>query len=742
MAREMGEVMLGWRKVIMMTYRTGEPTRERLNAMVLPTAVFLAVFVTPSLTAQTCSNTLVDGDRDFWEQFPTMTETWYRNMIAGYYNLQKNDWDEGWGWSKYNDPDPHLFEFCKMMSAGRLLFGGFDDTYSLQGGWWVQRMVNMNDPSSTAHPQLRVLSRRPNSLDVVFRLQSGQLRRLEFSPTYADCPAWNGNLTTYEHVSAQLATRKNAYLLASDPAVLSRTATTLDVFGRDHGKGLLHFHWDEASGWTVQDVTTLTVRTVPIGNIQRYFISTEPQAISRSEDSMDVFALDDFMHLIHYSWTQGVWSAEDVTQMLADGYHIVTDPVILRRNSDVMDVVGRTSFGHLIHYQWTQGAWSSTNVTTDVGDARLIEGTPTLVSPDNQSLLVYARSGWHLLMYFWTSLTGWGVLDMTGNDFIVEGDPVAVKRDRDHADVFIRDIYGHLIRSYYAADVGFDTEDLTRELGGFANDTWVDFKAIRIGGMPVAITPNANRIDVFALSPFHQLIHYFWTSELGWESENVHHAGFINTTLITTDPVVALRGSESLHVFSGHVIQLDDGGLVIDDNQFEQFYAAIGRTVNSWHTNKEYHRWAAGSLRGFRYEPKYEDEDIVAFTPASDKIEMRCLSFDYELALRAMTMVHEAAHANIWPNAHVDCPTADCSDCCDDWDFHGVRDPAGFLWGFIDNHSANQLSVEYLADVSEFFFDDLPLATIDLAQDVAQLMLDEQITNPPGWTIGTPRPVD
>lgn len=74
-----------------------------------------------------CDNTQETGDDDVWATHACWTE--FRDWLRPYFNLQKNHWDEGWGWSQCDA----AFAFPKMFNSTYLLTYGLID-YSL-GPW-------------------------------------------------------------------------------------------------------------------------------------------------------------------------------------------------------------------------------------------------------------------------------------------------------------------------------------------------------------------------------------------------------------------------------------------------------------------------------------------------------------------------------------------------------------------------------------------------------------------------------
>src|SRR5262245_326878 len=102
-----------------------------------------------------------------------MRETWWRDEFSTFYNLEDNDWDEGWGWAKYNDPEPHLFEFGKMMGSGMLLYAGIGSP-TWQGEWGK---FTTTDRSGGAN----AVARTEDIIDVVFRSAAGAL--MHYAPS-------------------------------------------------------------------------------------------------------------------------------------------------------------------------------------------------------------------------------------------------------------------------------------------------------------------------------------------------------------------------------------------------------------------------------------------------------------------------------------------------------------------------------------------------------------------------------
>lgn len=680
-----------------------------------------------SEAADTCPNNAVAGDTDMWSTFTEMTQRDYRDMIAAYYNMQKDDWDEGWGWAKYNDAGGDLFEFPKMMSACQLLFVGLDSELRLQGGW-LSRARSSGGSSTAPYPQLHAVSREIDSVDLFYRNSDGNLLHALFSDSPWDPGSAPAIMST--NVSNIVATEKEKFRIAGSPMPLNRTTDTVDVFVRDSGHALIHFFWSVSGGWSAENLTSLTVRSVPIGTIYRYFIYADPVPITRDIYTLEVFATDNFNHLIRYYWGMGgSWQAEDITQIVGDQFRIHGQPAVINMGGTI-HVFGRDSSKHLIHFSLGSTGWSAEDITGDRGSSYQIDSDPLPISPDGHTLVVYTRSGYKLILYAWDEITGWGWFELDLTDgYALEGDPVGLSRAWHLVNVFVRDINGHIIHYYYSPEAGFKSQDLSGQIG----HSFV--------GNPVVSNYGENRLDLFGRNGANYLVHYYWTNELGWQSENVSFDPGIPLTdaELGDDPLVIQRGGTAIEVFAGRP---PHGAWMT------HFYSATGLILNPWHTNEEYYRWAAGSLHDFPYVP---ERDTSANAPRAtayrgiwrDKISMVCPIFDETPASRAGTMLHEATHMIYWDFPHQgNLATSNCSDpCSDNWFFHALRAPQGALTEGQRTHSMNQLQIEYLCDISEFARGSISTNVFNGAQDEADNRMNNRILNPPGWTCGQPRPL-
>lgn len=696
------------------------------------TTFCLILVLASNASAQTCPNTLVNGDQDIWIGAGSMTENWYRNMFADSYNLHKGDWDEGWGWSKHNNPDPDRWEFPKMMSAGRLLWSAINDTpgtetFLSQGGWSVRTIFEGADTSAQPYPATRAVSRTPDEVDLLYADSSGELIHVLYSGSPWD-PGTAPPASASVSVSDLVANSKNAFRISGPPEVFVNSRDNLEIVARQTN-ALLHFRWSRSAGWSVQDATTLTVRPSLVNGSDRYFISSDPVILRRSSFEFDVFALDNFRHLIHYLWDGSGWFAEDVTHKLQDGFTLTDDPVPVRRADGTIDVFGRNSLGRLIHYKRDTGSgWSSEEVTAAIAGLATnerVDSQPAVVSPDGQAILVYYRVGYKLYMLVRVELFNDWIRLQIADDYAIVSDPVIVKRKHNAVHGFVRDLWtSNLIHFFFMPELGFGAERLSPS---------------GIDDNPTVVISNENRLDLFARNGVGHLIHLYWADPGGWRDENINLTPGVSPTFNTVGPGRAgvIRGESALEVF---------GERLSFPNRTVHFTSALGPSISSWHTNEEYWQWASGTLHGFKYTAANSNDaraNALRSFWVRDRVEMECPIFVATPASRAGTMVHESTHMIFWRFSHqANLPGSSCGNpCSDNWFFHGARHPAGSLIGIL-NHSMNQVQIEYLTDISELPAWWTPSRAFAGAQTEATNRMNNRILNPPGWTPGTPRPLN
>lgn len=658
-----------------------------------------------------------------------------RDFLAAFYNWQQDDWDGSWGWSKYNDPEPYRWEFGKMMSAGDLLYAGITDDLTEQGRWSADTPVLSTFAAGVPLPTLSAVAVGPDDVALFYRDDQRRLTELLFRDTPWHPGRFPSSITRTT-VSAVVATGKNDFRIDGQPVAVRTQDGEVHVFARS-GNQLLYFRRSAAGQWSAESLTERLSRPTPVNGSDRFFIARDPVVVSHGVKGLEVFATDNFAHVVRYSNDNGAgWFGQDLTHGTAVTNR-VRSALSVRVASGELGVFGINFDGHLLHFYQVPNAagWAAEDVSARTASSKRLEGVVAPVSGGAGSWLVFARSsGEEFVMFFGAPSLSWIEFDVTQLTGSITGDPVAIGTGAHLFDVFVPGLKDNLIHFYIGED-GFQSEDLSARLAQYGPQ-------YPVGGRLAVLQGGNNRIDVFGRSPIGTLSHYFWTSDHGWRVENIHAGAGVqsNWHKIGDSPVVVQRRPDALDVFANR----PTAGLAV------HFVAHIDKSLGSWHTNSEYRKWAAGSLRGFKYIPedKHEGNFANALRGAfvSDRVSMQCPVFeDVGTALRAGTMLHEATHMIFWRYPHFsNAPSSACDDpCSDEWFFHGARESAGYLLliAATKNHSMNQVQIEYLCDVSEFPNPNWPLAVTDGALTEADDRMTNRILNPPGWTCGVPRPL-
>lgn len=179
-------------------------------------------------------------------------------------------------------------------------------------------------------------------------------------------------------------------------------------------------------------------------------------------------------------------------------------------------------------------------------------------------------------------------------------------------------------------------------------------------------------------------------------------------------------------------------------------YGLVDVPVGPWHSNRDYYTWASGLRHRFQYEPQNDtDQQAQAFDGSfrTDRVEMNCPGlYGWSAGQRAATLTHEATHVKYYRFSHQKNPpgTFLCTKgkkCSDNWYFHALDEyPYGKLEGH--KHSMYQMDIEFLCDLSEFAKPWVPSPLTTIAGVWSDLFMNQLILDPPGWTCGTPRPME
>ncbi len=210
------------------------------------------------------------------------------------------------------------------------------------------------------------------------------------------------------------------------------------------------------------------------------------------------------------------------------------------------DLVGRTG-NNLSHYWRTSTTgWRGEDLTSIANQGRgghLIRGNPAFKASSDGVLRhdVFA-SGTHrdLIQYFWTARTNWqsyNLTQSTGKEHKILGDPIFLpgkQRSRDGTtyrhDVFATNSSRELIHYWWTSNAGWDSENLT----------WPSRRPSIVSRLTGVSFSRGDRIGyqthIFGRDGNNHLIHYWWHARAGWDAEDL--TARTGGPSITSDPEV------------------------------------------------------------------------------------------------------------------------------------------------------------------------------------------------------------
>lgn len=301
-----------------------------------------------------------------------------------------------------------------------------------------------------------------------------------------------------------------------------------DVFARNSAGELIHYWWTEQDDWLAENLTVEEVVDGPL------FTSTPVPVAVYNHPYLDhhVFGLNDVGELIYYWWSAeppGNWHARNLTADLG-GPIMLGEPVVVDVAVGGLHIFGRNSMGQLIHY-WRDaprsGDWHTQNLTADLGGPTMVS-EPAVVVGSHDGYLhydIFARNSADQLIHYWwyggwrgPSPSGWYAENLTTliSGWHIRGNPIALVSHQNgylRHDVFALHRRGELIHYWWSAapPSGWHSENLTIHVGGPTIQTDLVAEHSRVGYL---------RHDVFGRNSAGQLIHYWWSAQSGWQTEN------------------------------------------------------------------------------------------------------------------------------------------------------------------------------------------------------------------------------
>jgi hypothetical protein len=267
--------------------------------------------------------------------------------------------------------------------------------------------------------------------------------------------------------------------VAGNPAAITRSAATMDVFYRNTSGHLVNKGWDASSGWATQSWTDSTV----VG---------DPVAVPRGVDDMDVFYRGTNGSLVNRGWNV-VSGWGNPTVLVSGG--VAGVPAVVSRSATSMDLFWRTDSGALKNMWWNASSgWSGVQTLVSSG----ITGDPIAIARTSTSLDIFVRKGnGYLANLFWSPANGWQYQDWSSS--MSGGRPTAVSRYASSTDVFFRKS-GSLGNRYWNSTSGWHYQEWS---AGIANS-------------PTAVARSSSNIDVFFRATSGDLVVRYWSASQGW----------------------------------------------------------------------------------------------------------------------------------------------------------------------------------------------------------------------------------
>ncbi len=283
--------------------------------------------------------------------------------------------------------------------------------------------------------------------------------------------------------------------VAGNPVAVARSSVDMDVFYRDSNGNLQNTGWNSGTGWG----STVSRASGIVGN---------PTVISRSSTSMDVFYRDSSGNLKNVGWDSTTGWGSAVTRVTCGGSTpcVTTDPIAITRYGNSMDVFFRDDAGNLQNIGWDASiGWGSVNYR-----GGNVSGSPSAITRNwNDMDVFYRDTNNNLLNVGWNGSTGWtsptgrGLTCGVGGNPCVNGDPIAIKRDANNMDVFYPDSANNL------ENTGWNNVSGWSATASRANNA--------VGGNPSAISRSSVDMDIFFRSMTGTLNNAGWNSSVGWE---------------------------------------------------------------------------------------------------------------------------------------------------------------------------------------------------------------------------------
>ncbi len=813
-----------------------------------------------------CNRENNDLDTDIWEIHRPYFTDWkdFRAWAKQYFNMQRNHWDEGWGWKK-REPK---FPFCKMLNSAFLLSYGLETP--IANGWGTENLtVDHPEGKIWIEPtvilfgeELIILGPQAPHPDPGPPYHKGENMDLLCYSYYPDGTSSSINVTHRVGVQYKI--------IANKKPVATIYEDLPHVFAANLEHDLLHFWRDTAGDWFAENLTLIAqdqegyIREAYKISSHHFFsdVVVIQNMDPASANMLSVFGRFWIGHsqLIHYYYYADEWHVQKI--MHSEYLWRPTTAISLSDRSIHVFSMGKndsdTNAGsvHICSRDFITGAWITRFFNCDcdlfgypiailsqtdygvekfkpkIQDTELIELLKKKIGLGYKASLarVELKVIDELSEQSFEKLTK-DVLNIEGihevrgnfkasnlfigfNELAIDETSVYTKVKKLGYNIIIYcpklyDIHAFAVTKDYnlvhalkpanedwpLISPGSDKvviENITQQ-SGIGSD-------YRISGSISAVILPDKSIHVFGSKRGPQgggdLLHYYKDVGSSWSAENISRLPNMGSQYYYLySRVVRLGFQESLNVFArgsaGRVVQIVKSGssgwfpfnltsgsrgkelghsrpmaILVPDISDSQnplgnwhifgitpewdliHITNSGRGV-SWHSILDYSRWGSGYHHEFRYEPEYSDEyAAMAFDGVgTDRAEMMCPCFESDMdpGVRAGIMLHEAAHIIYWDYPH----PHHVDGKKNQWFHHilGIPPKDRLLVSESDKgvnghkHSMNQIQVEWLADLAEFPAYWVPRDQSDIAEEKANIRINQRFTNTVGWKVGAPRPL-
>lgn len=255
-------------------------------------------------------------DDDVWEELGESEEyvSIFKDWFTSYYNLKKEDWDQGWGWNWLDD---HQRPFSKMYTAAKILERGISlETQTWQARYIFKPAGERNFTTGDLEPSKPIIDFDSNGNTHVFmRNGSGELLHYFYNHLLDQNP-----ITTYDF--------ENISDICTHPSGQDTTFTGKVVLLKSHQDGemrILGLPGRDPSNIILYEQTSAgqtgnwrSISLTPVGGNEIDAVRlSNPVVVKAEREVFHVFGVNCYGEVYQYKWTpeQGI----EVIQPLPKG---------------------------------------------------------------------------------------------------------------------------------------------------------------------------------------------------------------------------------------------------------------------------------------------------------------------------------------------------------------------------------------------------------------------------------------